>query len=124
MVWQSSKQPNVALNTAEAEYAGGSECCRCIVSKRGLLGGLGVKQSEPTPLFIDNETAIRMAIEGGNSDRRKHINIKHHFMRELVSEQTIQLMWVPTQQQQADIMTKPLGRNVFEAQRNAVMGHA
>jgi hypothetical protein len=124
VVWQSSKQPTVALSATESEFISTSEGGRSVVHIRGLLGELGVPQREPTTMFIDNTTAISMAADGGNTDRRKHINVKYHFIRQLVGTRVIQPSWIPTHLQQADIMTKALGATTFLPLRDAVMGHA
>ena len=126
--WGSSKQPNVALSSTEAEYIAVTEVGREIAWIRILLAELGVRQAQPnpTPLRIDNQTAIRMALEEGNQGRRKHINVKHHYIRELTSDRVVVLEWVriPTAEQDADIMTKATSRQQFFAMRDLVMGHA
>jgi hypothetical protein len=83
---------------------------------------MGFAQPSSTPLNIDNQTAIRMALEEGHQSRRKHINVKHHFLREQVAERMISLRWVPTSEQEADIMTKAVARTQFFHIRALVMG--
>jgi len=122
--WESTKQSNVALSSTEAEYIAASETAREIVWFRVLLAEIGKAQAAPTPLRIDNETAIRMALEDGNQGRRKHINVKHHYLRELVTDGFVTLEWVPTAEQQADILTKATSRKQFFAIRELIMGHA
>jgi hypothetical protein len=122
--WSSSKQSNVALSSTEAEYIAASETGREIVAMRIQLAELGEAQEAPTPLRIDNESAIRMALEEGNHGRRKHINVKHHYLRELVAEQLVVLEWVPTSEQQADMLTKATSRSQFFSMRDLSMGHS
>lgn len=122
--WESTKQSNVALSSTEAEYIAASETARELVWFRVLLAEIGKAQAAPTPLRIDNETAIRMALEDGNQGRRKHINVKHHYLRELVTDGFVTLEWVPTAEQQADILTKATSRKQFFAIRELIMGHA
>jgi len=122
--WESTKQSNVALSSTEAEYIAASETAREVVWFRVLLAEIGKAQAAPTPLRIDNETAIRMALEDGNQGRRKHINVKHHYLRELVTDGFVTLEWVPTAEQQADILTKATSRKQFFAIRELIMGHA
>ena len=124
VVWESKKQSNVALSSSEAEYIAASETARSIKWARVYLAEIGEAQAAPTPLRIDNETAIRMALEDGNQGRRKHINVKHHFIREQARDSFISLEWVPTTEQQADILTKITTRKQFFAMRDLVMGHA
>jgi hypothetical protein len=122
--WSCTKQQNVALSSSEAEYIAASETAREIAWLRVFLAELGQAQADPTPLRIDSDTAFRMALEEGNQGRRKHINVKHHYIRELVTDELIHLEWVPTADQQADIMTKATSRKQFFKLRDLVMGHA
>jgi hypothetical protein len=64
-----------------------------------------------------------MMTDGGNHNRRKHINIKYHHVRELVAERTIEVRWMPTAEQQADLLTKALAKQPFTHLRNTVAGH-
>jgi len=112
----------VALSSTEAEYIAASETAREVVWMRTLLAELGEAQAAPTPLLIDNESAIRMALEEGNQGRRKHINVKHHHIRELVTDGLVVLEWVPTSEQQADMLTKATSRKQFFAMRALAMG--
>ena len=121
--WSSSKQSNVALSSSEAEYIAAGETAREIVAMRILLAELDEAQPTPTPLRIDSETAMRMALEEGNHGRRKHINVKHHYIRELVTDELVVLEWVPTTEQQADMLTKATSRKQFFAMRDLSMGH-
>jgi len=120
--WVCQKQTSVAMSSTEAEYIAASETTREIIHARVLLADMGFAQPSPTPLLIDNQTAIRMALEDGNAQRRKHINVKHHFVREKVAERMIELKWVPTAEQEADIMTKATARQQFFHIRALVMG--
>ena len=120
--WRSTRQPTVSLSSSEAEYVAASELTRMIKVTRVFLAELGFAQRDPTPLYIDNQTAIRMAIEEGNEDRRKHINVKHHYIREQNEKGQIQPNWIPSEQQLADIFTKALNQRVFVLLRKQVMG--
>jgi len=119
--WGSHRQPNVALSSTEAEYIASTEAARDIVWARLLLADLGYTQPKPTTLFIDNDTAKNMTKEEGNHGRRKHINVKHHYIRELVAERLIDTQWISSAEQQADILTKPLKKETFINLRNKVM---
>jgi hypothetical protein len=120
--WACQKQSTVSMSSTEAEYVAASETVREIIHARVLLSDLGHAQPDPTPLSIDNQTAIRMALEEGHQARRKHINVKHHFIREQVAERMIELKWVPTTDQEADILTKATTRSQFFHVRALVMG--
>jgi hypothetical protein len=120
--WKSTKQSVVALSSTEAEYIAGSECARDIEHMRRFLANLGITQDYPTTLLMDNQTAIRMITDEGNEARRKHIRVKYHFIRQLHDEGTLYPQWIKTEDQEADIFTKALGRQTFEKLRELVMG--
>jgi hypothetical protein len=123
--WQSRKQSIVALSSTEAEYIAMGETGREVIWLRSLLSELGCAPSRPTPLWVDNRTAIGMALDGnGSHSRRKHINVRHHWIREAISQGIIEPHWISTVNQQADLFTKGLGRIAFERCRSLVMGQA
>jgi hypothetical protein len=86
------------------------------------LEDIGFKQNAPTVIFMDNATSITMVIDEGNFAKRKHIRVKYHAIRDWFKEKIIAPTKIDTRLQQADILTKPLGRQMFEPLRNAVLG--
>ena len=120
--WTSKRQPTVAHSGSEAEYIAAGEAERELRALRNLLSALTLQQTSPSPLFVDNTVAIAMAQGEGSHKRRRHIDIKHHIIREQVLNGTIKVEWVPTAEQQADILTKPLPRADFERLRELIMG--
>ena len=89
---------------------------------RQFLSELLIPSPVPTVLLIDNQTAIRMALDDNRAPRRKHINVKHHYIRDKMSEAEIKLEWIHTSNQLADLLTKPLPRATFAILRDKVMG--
>jgi hypothetical protein len=87
-----------------------------------LLGELRCAQETGTTLLGDNETANLIAKNDVNHTRTKHIDIKHHFIRDHIKSQRVCLKWVSSQEQEADLLTKALGRNIFTNLRDKVMG--
>jgi hypothetical protein len=75
---------------------------------RNLLKEVSFKPAGPTTLRIDNQGALRLAKNPSTHQRTKHIDIKHHLIPELIEGGTIDLRYVATGKQQADILTKPL----------------
>lgn len=122
VVWLSCKQPSVSLSSSEAEFVAAGDVGREIMWLRPFLAELDCPQEEPTPLRIDNQTAIAMTTDQSQFNKRRHIRIKHHYIRELAAEGFLAPRWVPTQDQLADILTKPLGIQPFEKLRAAVSG--
>ncbi|KAL3645031.1 hypothetical protein CASFOL_010211 [Castilleja foliolosa] len=111
--WSSKKQPIVALSTTEAEYIAASSAGCQIIWLRGILESLNFKQDGPTTLFCDNSSAISISKDPVLHGRTKHIRLRFHFLRELVHEGEINLEYCKSEEQNADIFTKPLGGPVF-----------
>jgi hypothetical protein len=106
----------VSLSTAQAEYiAAGSSCTQLMWIKQ-MLEEYEVRQDVMT-LFCDNMSAINISKNPVQHSRTKHIDIRHHFIRELVEDKIISLEHVATEKQLADIFTKALDANQFERLR-------
>jgi hypothetical protein len=113
--WLCKQQSTVSRSSSEAEYVAAGECGRIIVWLRVLLAELGCAQALPTPLRIDNETTIAMTSDDGQQfPRRKHIRVVYHWIREAAQDGFMQPVWVPTERQEADLLTKSLGRVIFQ----------
>ncbi len=115
--WFSKKQNCVSLSTAEAEYiAAGSSCSQLLWMKQ-MLKEYNVEQDVMT-LYCDNLSAINISKNPIQHSRTKHIDIRHHFIRDLVEEKVITLEHVTTDEQLADIFTKALDAVQFEKLRS------
>ena len=120
--YKSVKQSTVALSSGEAEYIACSEAARGIIFLRKLLTQLGyLDPNVPTELRMDSTAAISIASTEGNAERRKHIDTKHHFIREQVLNDIIELVWVSTDRELADIFTKSLPKDSFIKLRQALL---
>jgi hypothetical protein len=115
--WASKKQNSVALSTAEAEYIVAGHCCAQLLWMRQTLRDYGYKLSKVTLLF-DIESAIRMADNLVEHNRTKHIDIRYHFLRDHQQKGEIEIAYVSTHNQLADIFTKPLDENTFSKLKN------
>ncbi|WVZ57628.1 hypothetical protein U9M48_007990 [Paspalum notatum var. saurae] len=110
ITWQSSKQKVVALSSCEAEYiAAAAGACQGVWLAR-LVKDLTGKEPGAPILKIDNKSAIDLSKNPIHHDQTKHIDTKFHYIRECVDEGKIVLEQISTQDQLADILTKPLGR--------------
>jgi hypothetical protein len=109
-------QNSVALSTAEAEYIVAGACCTQILYMKQTLLDYGVVL-EKVPLLCDNESAIKLANNHVQHSHTKHINICHHFLRDHVAKGNI-LEGVRSEDQLADIFTKPLDKTRFCMLRN------
>ncbi|KAL4368367.1 hypothetical protein GQ457_05G028310 [Hibiscus cannabinus] len=115
--WSSKKQPIVTLFTCEAEYVAATSCsCHAIWLKR-LVEELHLPQEGPTKICIDNKSAQALAKNPVFHDRSKHIDTRYHFIREHIANKEVELKFVKTQDQVADIFTKPLKFEDFKRMR-------
>jgi hypothetical protein len=114
--WFSKKQNCVSLSTAEAEYIAAGSSCSQLVWMKQMLTEYNVTQDIMT-LYYDNLSAINISKDPIQHRRTKHIDIHHHFIRELVEEKIIALKHVTTEMQLDDIFTKALDTNQFECLR-------
>jgi hypothetical protein len=115
--WASKKQNSVALSTAETEYIAAGHCCAQLLWMRQTLRDYGYKLSK-VPLLCDNESAIRMADNPVEHRRTNHIAIRYHFLRDHQQRVDIEIAYVSTKEQLADIFTKPLDEKTFTKLRN------
>lgn len=110
--WHSKKQNSVALSTAEAEYIAAGACCAQLLWIRQQLRDLGMNFNN-VPIKCDNKSAINITKNPVQHSRTKHIEVRHHFIRDHVEKGNVTLEFVPTDFQLADIFTKPLGEDRF-----------
>jgi hypothetical protein len=115
--WASKKQNSVALSTAEVGYIVAGHCCAQLLWMRQTLRDYGYRLNK-VPLLCDNESAIRMADNPIEHNRTKHINIRYHFLRDHQQNEDIEIAYVSTHNQLADIFTKPLDEKTFSKLRN------
>jgi hypothetical protein len=114
--WATKRQPTVALSSMEAEYMAATAACQEAISLRSLLEEIGLPLKALT-LFMDNQSAIFQAQNSVVTARSKHIDIKHHFVRECLEQGRVQVKWISTKDQIADILTKALHSNQFKELR-------
>ncbi|KAE8671027.1 hypothetical protein F3Y22_tig00112000pilonHSYRG00251 [Hibiscus syriacus] len=112
--WLSKKQPIVTLSTCEAEYVAASWCVCHAIWLRNLLSKMELKQLGVTVIHVDNKSAIELAKNPVNHERSKHIDVRFHFIRDHVKEGSVELVHVASQDQVADIFTKPLPKVLLD----------
>lgn len=106
--WKSKKQHTVSKSSSEAEYRAMSAAAGEVTWMVRLLEELGVRQLKPVTLFCDNQSAIHIAKNPVHHERTKHIEIDIHFTRDKVLEGLLQITYLPTESQIADVLTKVL----------------
>ena len=118
VAWLSKKQGSIYLSTTKVEYIVVSTCCTQVLWMIQTLADLEVKYTAPIPIHCDNTSAISVSKNPVFHSKTKHIPIKYHFLREQVTNQTVQVHYIPNTEQIADIFTKPLAKTPFEYLRH------
>ena len=114
VTWQSKRQPTVALSSMEAEYMALTEASKEAKWIRMYLTELGHRMTESVPIYCDNQGAKSYASNPVHHARTKHVDIKYHFVRNMVASGATTIIYVPTAAQQANIFTKALGTMIFK----------
>ncbi|GJS60257.1 retrovirus-related pol polyprotein from transposon TNT 1-94 [Tanacetum coccineum] len=110
--WSSKKQKCTAISSTKVEYIALSGCCSQILWMRSQLTDYGF-QFYKIPLYCDNKSAIALCCNNVQHSRAKHLDIRYHFVKEQVENGIVELYFVRTEYQLADIFTKPLPRERF-----------
>ncbi|XP_050139286.1 uncharacterized mitochondrial protein AtMg00810-like [Malus sylvestris] len=118
--WMSKKQLIVTLSTCEAEYVVATSCVCHAIWLRNLLKELNMPQEEPTEIYVDNKSAIALANNPVFHDRSKRIDTRYHYIRECIARKDVQVEYVKSQDQVADIFTKPLKQEDFVRLRKSI----
>lgn len=112
--WISKKQPTVALSSTEAEYKAACFASCEAVWLRRILWHLGVQEEQATVLRCDNQSCMAIAKNPVFHARTKHIEIQYHYVRELIEDGIVELVYCPTAENGADIFTKALGKEQIQ----------
>ncbi len=108
--WESKKQPTVALSTCEAEYIGLAATNQERMYLSQLLNGMDNRMYACKKVNGDNKGAIALSKNPVNRQRSKHIDVKYHFICEALSEGKIDVVYRPSENMVADILTKPAAK--------------
>ena len=113
--WSSKKQTCIALSTMEAEFVALSAAAQEAVWLKRFMNHLNITTSnEPVTVFSDSQSSIAYTKDPKFHNRTKHIDIKYHFVKDLVAHGEIDLEYIATSEMVADPLTKAVARNVFE----------
>ncbi|GKC85456.1 retrovirus-related pol polyprotein from transposon TNT 1-94, partial [Tanacetum coccineum] len=110
--WSSKKQKSTAISSTEAKYIALSRCCAQILWMRSQLTDYAF-QFNKIPLYCDNKSAIALCCNNVQHSRAKHIDVRYHCIKEQVENGIVELYFVRTEYQLANIFTKPLPRERF-----------
>lgn len=121
--WSSRKQSTVALSSCESEYYAANETASTIIWLNSLLSGLYFVQPSPSKLYVDNEVAISVAKAVYTGRKIRHVAIPWHRLKSLVADNQIDIQWVDTKSQLADIFTKGLKKDLFIPLRDRLVAN-
>ena len=105
----SKKQNSVSLSTVKAKYIAAGSCCSQLLWMKKVLTDYGLSQ-DTMVVYCDNSSAIDISKNPVQHSKTKHIEIRYHFIRDLVERKIMCLEYILTERQNADIFTKPLDR--------------
>ncbi|CAL8103869.1 unnamed protein product [Prunus armeniaca] len=111
--WSSKKQQIVTLSTTEAEFIAAAACSCQAIWLRRILEELRGLQEGPTPVYCDNNSAIKLSKNPVLHGISKYIDVRYHFLHDLTKDETIDLIYSISEDQVADILTKPLKLPAF-----------
>ena len=118
--WSSRRQPTISLSSTEAEYKAASDACRQLAWLRTFGDELGDDTSRPTPLCLDNQGSIFLAVNPVIDRRTKHIEIRYHYIREQAELGSVDIFYVATEDQLADALTKNVPFAILDRFRRGV----
>ncbi len=122
--WAAKKQSVTAQSTCEAELYAEAAAINEVLWQRGLLSELGFTVRDGSKVYGDNESTLTISRNGVKGERTKHVDVKYHFVTECIDNGLVDVQWVPTDRQQADVFTKALDRVKFEQHRGTLMASA
>ena len=139
LVWASSRKATVTHSSTESEYIAADTGARVLVWLASLANELRIPLKQKTmlkiddkiqtkyhdgkivedtrndlKLLVDNKGAYDIANSYGPSKRTKHLDVRHHYIQEKVNQKTLKLIQVPTTEQEADFLTKPVSKILFK----------
>ena len=120
IIWRTMKRKTVAVSSTEAEYVALTETTQnCLWLIQLLQPIVVVKVAE---LYCDNQSSMKIAMNPINHPRTKHYDVKYHFIRDLLNVGTVKVSYVCSQENVADILAKPLNKEIFDYHKKMLLG--
>ena len=114
IVWRSKAQKNVTLSSSEAEYVALSDCVKDVRFVMQILTELEVQYPKPVVVKIENVGAMFMAENISSSARTRHINVRLKFVNEFIEQGEIEVVFVKSADNNADVFTKNTSGEIHE----------
>jgi histone deacetylase 1/2 len=111
--WKSGKQRTVARSSTKAEYKALADGTAEVLWLRYLLSDLCFSPSSATTIWCDNLGATYLSLNPIFHARTKHVEVDYHYVRDRVTKKEIQIRFIPSKDQLADVLTKPLASSAF-----------
>jgi hypothetical protein len=118
VTWACKKQQAIAISSAEAKYRAAINASQEALWLRQILSEFGFQHQHPTSLWSDNHSAIKPAKDPVQHQHSKHIELHMHFIRKLIHDQVIEVIFCPTKDQVVDIFPKSLTEAKFSKLRS------
>ena len=112
----------MALSSTKAEYMAASKVTMEIIFIADVIKFLGMKVEYPIKVHVDNMGAIYLSKTASSGNRTKHINTRYHFVRERIEDGILQVEFVPSEENVADIMMKNLNQELFNKHSSSLFG--
>ncbi|KAJ1598481.1 hypothetical protein NDA14_001578 [Ustilago hordei] len=119
VAWKSATQKCVSLSAVEAEFIAAMEATREVLFLKQLLCSIGIATGTPT-VYSDNTGCIQVSKDPAQHWKLKHINTKYHFIHNNIQEGRVQIKYVDTTRNLADVLTKPIGRQAMQQARSGL----
>lgn len=113
--WKSKTQQCVTMSSTEAEYVAMSMCVMEMDFVRQVIESMGFEVKLPMKLYVDNVSAIELAKNYSTSGRTKHIDVRFHYIREMIEQGMLELVFVPTNSNTSDIFTKNVSTEKYKS---------
>ncbi|SOV08415.1 uncharacterized protein UDID_17378 [Ustilago sp. UG-2017a] len=119
VAWKSATQKCVSLSAVEAEFIAATEATHEVLFLKQLLHSIGIATGTPT-VYSDNTGCIQVSKDPAQHWKLKHIDTKYHFICNNVQEGRVQIKYVDTTRNLADVLTKPIGRQAMQQARSGL----
>ena len=119
---KSQMQHSVTLSSTEAEYVAATSCVQDMLFAMQVVESIGLKVKKPMVLHMDNKGAIDLVNTWRVGGRTKHIDVRHHFIRDLKELGVIEIVWKASGEMVGDLFTKNLGQSLFNTHTSVFSG--